>query len=115
PRFVPEILRVPPGDDRSDVQLLRPHEQLDVRHEPMHVQVARPPAFGPKFEQALDLEAKLGGLAPNFQRAFDARVFRPAFDLDGVFARLKFELYAAGADEVVEPVRQSRSALRLAG
>src|SRR5262249_37170760 len=52
----PHVALVPPRDHRRDVQVLRPHEQLDVLHRPVHMQLARPPTLGGQVDESLDAD-----------------------------------------------------------
>src|SRR5688572_28075532 len=44
-RFLPKIPPVPPRDDLGDVQILCPHEQLDILRVTMHVSLAAEPSL----------------------------------------------------------------------
>ena len=98
------------------MQVLGPHEQLDVFDRAVNVQVAGPPALRRQVREPLQLDGELSG-APGFQgeRVGVEFVLRPALDLDGVLPGGKVQPDRSRADEVIVPEREFRGALRLAG
>ena len=60
----PLVPCVPPRDDRSHVEVLRPHEQLDIAEQSMNVQLPRPPSFFGQIGQPGNAIGEIEGQLP---------------------------------------------------
>ena len=106
---------VPPGDDRRDVQVLGPHQQLDVLHRPMHVQLAGPPALRRQVHDAPQHDLDRAG-SPVLDGKVPGRtgVLGAALDLERVRPRRQRERQLARKHELIAKERQPGGLHRLA-
>ena len=100
----PLVFVVPPGDDRSDVQILGPHQQFDVLEPTMDVQFSAPPALPLHVDKALqDHRVRIVGSTPDLELPGAYAVLGTPFHLERVLAWPELQAQTAIEHEMVVP------------
>lgn len=111
----PLIAAIPPSDERRKIQVLRLHQQVDLRQWPMNVQIRRKPTFASKVGNAFQGQShQLRRLVADGDFPLQPFVFRATLDLVTVAANRQLKLGRSRAYEVIAPKRQASSPLRFA-